>query len=188
MSLNDATKKGGRDGRSNPYTRQVAKNRQIVLEIMNEAELRLITQKLLSQALQGHVASIKLVFAYAIGKPDAAIDPDEVEALEWETRQRLSVPLAEVEALTGRVPVGQANAVAEAVKQPVAIQVGQEIVERLEGRGLLVRTQPTQSDRPGRAGGMSPLLEREETGGSRPPLASSDRHPDPDAADTGSRR
>ena len=137
MSLNDATKKSGRDGKSNPYTRQAARNRQIVLEMMNEAELRLITQKLLSQALEGHVPSIKLVFAYAIGKPDAAINPDEVDALEWEARQRLTVPLEEVEALAERVPVGQANAVAEAVRQPVAIQVGQEIVQRLQERGVL---------------------------------------------------
>ena len=148
MSLNDAASTQGRDGAGkftpgnpggpgNPYARQSARLKKAVLEVMNEAEVRLIAQKLLTQALQGDVPSIKLAFAYAIGKPGDAVNPDEIDALEWEMRNRLSVSLEAVEALTGRVPVRQANAVAEAVAQPVALQVGQEIVRRLQERGIL---------------------------------------------------
>ena len=156
MSLNDATTTQGRDGAGkftpgnpggpgNPYARQSARLKKAVLEVMNEAEIRLIAQKLLSQALQGDVPSMKLVFAYAIGKPGEAVNPDEIDALEWEMRQRLTVSLDEVEALTERVPVKQANAVAQAVAQPVALQVGQEIFQRLQERGLLTPTQPVDT-------------------------------------------
>src|SRR5919204_3026793 len=107
MSLSDTTTKGrdanGRfaegnpGGPGNPYTRQTAQLRQAVLETMNETEVRLITQKLLTLALQGDIQAIKLVLAYAIGKPENVINPDEVDRLEWELRQRLSVPVEAVE-------------------------------------------------------------------------------------------
>ena len=130
---------------SNPYARQTAKLRSAVLDTMNEVEIRLITQRLLTSALQGDIAAIKLVFAYAIGKPENCFNPDEVDRLEWETRQCLSIPLDEVEAITERMSAMQACAVAEATKTPVARQVGLEITERLLERGLLERTQPVDS-------------------------------------------
>jgi hypothetical protein len=148
MSLNDAKSANGRDekgrfapgnpgGPGNPYTRQTALLRQVVLDELNEVEIRIIVQRLKARAVGGDVQAIKLVLAYAVGKPESAVNPDEIDRLEWELRQRLSVPIGEVECLAERVPARQANAVAQATAQAVSLQRGQDIVERLQKRGLL---------------------------------------------------
>jgi hypothetical protein len=111
--------------------------RQAVLDELNEVEVRIIVQRLKARAVGGDVQAIKLVLAYAIGKPESAVNPDEVDRLEWQLRQRLSVPPAEVERLADRVPAKQANAVAAATAQAVASRTGLDIVERLRKRGLL---------------------------------------------------
>jgi hypothetical protein len=166
MSLTDTTSgrdekgrfaKGNPGGPGNPYTRQTAQLRQAVLETMNETEVRLITQRLLTLALQGDLQAIKLVLAYAIGKPDKVVNPDEVDRLEWELRQRLSVPADDIEELTQRVPARQANAVAEATRQAIALQAGQDIFQRLLKRGLLPQAMQPDAQppapRPGVRGG-----------------------------------
>ncbi len=148
MSLNDAKKNTGRDekgrfaegnpgGPGNPYTRQTALLRQAVLDELNEVEVRIIVQRLKAVALAGDVQAIRLVLAYAVGKPESAVNPDEVDRLEWQLRQRLSVPAEEVERLAERVPARQANAVAAVTAQAVSLQRGQDIAERLRKRGLL---------------------------------------------------
>ncbi len=147
MSLSDTTKTGrdanGRfapgnpGGPGNPYTRQTALLRQVVLDELNEVEVRIIVQRLKARAVGGDVQAIKLVLAYAVGKPENAVNPDEVDRLEWELRQRLSVPQGEVDRLAERVPAKQANAVAAATAQAVASRSGLDIFERLRKRGLL---------------------------------------------------
>jgi hypothetical protein len=147
MSLSDTTKKGrdanGRfakgnpGGPGNPYTRQTALLRQVVLDELNEVEIRIIVQRLKARAVGGDVQAIKLVLAYAVGKPENGVNPDEVDRLEWQLRQRLAVPPDEVERLADRVPARQANAVAAATAQAVATRSGLDIFERLRKRGLL---------------------------------------------------
>jgi hypothetical protein len=147
MSLRDTATKGrdakGRfapgnpGGPGNPYTRQTALLRQVVLDELNEVEIRIIVQRLKARAVGGDVQAIKLVLAYAVGKPENVINPDEVDRLEWELRQRLAVPTDEVERLADRVPARQANAVAQATAQAVASRSGLDILQRLQKRGLL---------------------------------------------------
>jgi len=163
MSLSDTTTKGrdanGRfaegnpGGPGNPYTRQTALLRQAVLDELNEVELRIIVQRLKALAVGGDLQAIKLVLAYAVGKPENAVNPDEVDRLEWELRQRLSVPAGEVERLAQRVPARQANAVAATTAQAVSLQRGQDIVERLKKRGLLPDALRPDAPRPEVRGG-----------------------------------
>jgi hypothetical protein len=160
MSLNDAKAANGRDekgrfapgnpgGPGNPYTRQTALLRQAVLDELNEVEIRIIVQRLKARAVGGDVQAIKLVLAYAVGKPENVVNPDEVDRLEWELRQRLSVPAGEVERLAERVPAKQANAVAAATAQAVSLQRGLDIFQRLQKRGLLPEAmRPAAAPRP----------------------------------------
>src|SRR5262245_29451624 len=152
--------KGNPGGPGNPYARQTALLREAVLETMNETEIRLITQKLLTLALQGDIQAFKLVLAYAIGKPEQVVNPDEVDRLEWELRQRLSVPVDAVAEHTQRVPAKQANTVAKAPAQAVGLQVGQQVFRRLVNSGLLpdpaqsaVEPAAASAPRPGVRGG-----------------------------------
>ena len=86
MSLNDTTKNKGRDAKGrfaegnpgasgNPYTRQTALLRQAVLDELNETEIRIIVQRLKALAVGGDLQAIKLVLAYAVGKPENAVNP-----------------------------------------------------------------------------------------------------------------
>src|SRR5262245_54221556 len=131
---------------------------------MPVAELQLITRNLMKMALQGNIPAVKLVYAYAIGKPERCFDPDEVDRHEWETRKRLAVDLHDLRMLTGRMAADQACAVAEATKGPVAVQVAREVAEYLMRRGLLVPTQPVDP----RAGQPAPA----RPAASAPPPAS----------------
>ena len=161
MSLNDAKAASGRDangrfargnpgGPGNPYTRQTALLRQVVQDELNEVELRIVLQRLKALALGGDVQAIKLILAYAVGKPQNAVNPDELDLLEWQLRQRLSVSAEEVERLADRVPARQANAVAAATAPAVSLQRGQDIVERLRKRGLLPEAlRPPATEAPG---------------------------------------
>src|SRR5262249_29749638 len=141
--------KGNPGGPGNPYTRQTAQLRQAVLETMNETEIRLITQKLLTLAREGDIQAIKLVLAYAVGKPQNVVNPDEVARLEWELRQRLSVPPRDVERLTEQVPARQANAVARAAGQASSLEVDPGVFQRLQQRGLLPEALKPTAQPPG---------------------------------------
>src|SRR5262249_32677414 len=148
-SVSKSKKKARRDqggaAHANPFARQTAERRQVVLDVMSVAELKKITRNLMRMALEGNVPAIKLVYAYAIGKPERCLAPDEVDRPEWEPRKRLAVEPHELRALCGRMAADQACAVAEATKLPAAVQVAREVAEYLMQRGLLGQTQPVDS-------------------------------------------
>src|SRR5437868_1860698 len=74
--------KGNRGGPGNPFARQVAALRQVILNRLTEEDLLAITEALLAKAKQGSVAAAKLLLAYGIGKPASAPDPDRLDGQE----------------------------------------------------------------------------------------------------------
>src|SRR5262249_36332205 len=130
--------------------------------------LKLITQNLMKMALAGNIPAIKLVYAYAIGKPERCPDPDEIDRHEWETRKRLAVDLHDLRMLTGRMAADQACAVAQATKLPAAVRVARGVAEYLRRRGLLVETQPVDP----RAGQPAPTRPAAST---PPPASGNDK-------------
>src|SRR5437899_3182703 len=93
--------KEGRDGRGrfaagnpggpgNPFARRVAALRTALLKAVTDDDIRAIAQKLSERAKAGDVAACKLLFAYVLGKPAAAPNPDD---LDWEElKQRFACP------------------------------------------------------------------------------------------------
>src|SRR5437660_12532008 len=76
--------KGTKGGPGNPFARQVAKLRKVILDNVTEEDLLDITLALKAQAKQGNVSAAKLLLAYAIGKPASAPDPDRLDGQELE--------------------------------------------------------------------------------------------------------
>src|SRR5262245_62448367 len=84
----DGTPAGGKDpgtgkflpgnqcGRGNPHYRKLAENRTAFLEAVGPAQVQALAGRLLAQALAGDVDAARLVLAYAVGRPQAAVDPD----------------------------------------------------------------------------------------------------------------
>ena len=74
--------RGNPGGPGNPYARQVAALRKVILNRLTEQDLLAITEALLAKAKEGSVGAAKLLLAYAIGKPAAAPDPDHLDGQE----------------------------------------------------------------------------------------------------------
>jgi hypothetical protein len=74
-------------GSGNPFGRQVARNRRLILTALSDEEVLAVVRKLHEQALAGNVAASKLLLQYVAGKPAAAADPDRVHHEEWKLRQ-----------------------------------------------------------------------------------------------------
>src|SRR5262249_28812869 len=74
-------------GPGNPFGRQVARNRQLMLAYFSEKKLLAIFGKLESMSMAGNVSAHRLLLAYAVGKPAAVANPDRGNQEEWELRK-----------------------------------------------------------------------------------------------------
>src|SRR5207244_1600626 len=74
--------KGNSGGPGNPFARQVAKLRKVIINRLTEQDLLAITEALLAKAKEGSVGAAKLLLAYAVGKPPSAPDPDRLDGQE----------------------------------------------------------------------------------------------------------
>src|SRR5881227_1150335 len=74
--------RGNKGGPGNPFARQVAKLRKVIINRLTEEDLLAITEALLAKAKEGSVGAAKLLLAYGIGKPASAPDPDRLDGQE----------------------------------------------------------------------------------------------------------
>src|SRR5262249_59893105 len=74
--------KGNPGGPRNPFARQVAKLRKVIIHRLTEEDLLAIPEALLAKAKEGSVGAAKLLLAYGIGKPASAPDPDRLDGQE----------------------------------------------------------------------------------------------------------
>ncbi|MFO0866860.1 MAG: hypothetical protein U0744_19850 [Gemmataceae bacterium] len=127
---------GNRGGPGNPYARRVSKLRQAVMEECAEEDLRDITRAMINLAKDGDKAAAKLVYQYALGKPDKQIDPDRIDEHELGVLKGVAVPAALLEALLAATPADTANRLVQnmwpALMQTMAKQLDEQIVERQE--------------------------------------------------------
>jgi hypothetical protein len=86
---------GNKLGRGNPHYRRLAANRTAFLEAVGPEQVRQLAGRLLAQALAGDVDAARLVLAYGLGRPPAAVDPDGADRDAWQRLQGAPV-LADV--------------------------------------------------------------------------------------------
>src|SRR5438132_11504236 len=81
--------RGNAGGPGNPFARQVARLRQVLLDSVTEEDMAVIAGELVVQAKLGDQAAIKLLFQYVVGKPAAVVDPDTLDQQEvdWFCRE-----------------------------------------------------------------------------------------------------
>jgi hypothetical protein len=83
--------RGNPGGTGNPFARRVAELREAFLDAVSADDLNAIARTLAQRAKEGDVAAGKLLLAYVLGKPTAAVNPDDVD---WdEVQRRLRCPL-----------------------------------------------------------------------------------------------
>lgn len=76
--------KGNSGGPGNPFGRQVATLRKVLLSCVSEEDMAAIGNKLVEMAKNGNIQAIKLLFSYTLGKPTEGVQPDRVDMEEWE--------------------------------------------------------------------------------------------------------
>jgi hypothetical protein len=97
---------GNRGGPGNPFARQTAALRQALVNAVSEKDIADIAAVLLDKARQGDVAACKLVFAYTLGKPAAAADPDTLDQQEMKTLANNHIAWDDLERVVKLMPVG----------------------------------------------------------------------------------
>src|SRR5438105_853177 len=74
--------KGNQGGPGNPFARQTARLRQLLLESVSEDDLRAIIATVKEKALEGDLGAVKLLLSYTVGKPLPMVDPDTLDIQE----------------------------------------------------------------------------------------------------------
>jgi ribosomal protein L17 len=74
--------KGNPGGPGNPYPKQVAKIRSVILECVSDQDLRAIIHKLVEQAKAGDIQAAREVLNRLAGKPSTGLDPEYLALAE----------------------------------------------------------------------------------------------------------
>jgi hypothetical protein len=83
---------GNPGGPGNPFARQVAELRKVMLAAVTLEQMRVVTEAMIERAAKGDVAAAKLLLQYTLGKPAAAVEPDRVEIEDYKLRTESAVP------------------------------------------------------------------------------------------------
>jgi hypothetical protein len=102
--------RGNRGGPGNPFTRRLAALRRALLNCLTHDDLQTTARKLIEQARSGDLAAIKLLFAYIVGKPVDAVDPDRVDLEEFQLYCHGQAHLADVLGILHTLPPDKACA------------------------------------------------------------------------------
>ncbi len=85
--------KGNPGGPGNPYAKQVARVRSLIVEAVSEEDLRAVIAALVEKAKGGDIVAARELFDRLVGRPATAIAPEQQELEE----RRLSLQDREVE-------------------------------------------------------------------------------------------
>jgi hypothetical protein len=107
---------GNSGGLGNPFARQVAQMRKLIVEALDETELRAIARSLIERATGGDVAAARLLFQYAMGKPAKAAEPDRVDIDEFRLREESTIPPGQWVPTLGQLSVETVNGLVDNLK------------------------------------------------------------------------
>jgi hypothetical protein len=91
--------RGNRGGPGNPFARKCAAFRAALMEALTDQDIKDIATKLRDDARAGDKAAAKLLFQYAIGRPQPAVNPDTLDYDEFRNLHQSAVPGEAVGAL-----------------------------------------------------------------------------------------
>jgi hypothetical protein len=97
--------KGNLGGPGNPFARQTAALRAYLINHVTERDLQDILDILLLNAKGGHLPSVKLLFAYVLGKPKPVVEPDLLDLQELLMFQQSAQPPEALETLCDQLPL-----------------------------------------------------------------------------------
>ena len=97
--------KGNLGGPGNPFARQTAALRAALINAVTERDIQDILDVLLLNAKGGHLPTIKLLFAYVLGKPKPVVEPDLLDLQEMQMLHQSALPTEALETLCRQLPL-----------------------------------------------------------------------------------
>ena len=137
---------GNKGGPGNPFGRRLAAMREAVQRAVTVEAIEQLMGVLLGKAMAGDLGAAKLVLQYAVGKPKAVVEPDRMDAEEWEVVQESWVPARVCTELLAGVPVGAANVMVDAVAEARTEQLGAALRDPAAAAGMFAEVD--DDDRP----------------------------------------
>ncbi len=120
-----------------------------MLDAVTLADIQAIVRQLIQKATEGDVAAARLVLAYAIGKPDKAIDPDAVDVHEFQLWQQSAIANQDLSGVLGRMQAGLVNEICRnavpSVQETTADNLGQALRDSLSETSRLAGQIPQEA-------------------------------------------
>jgi hypothetical protein len=118
-------------GPGNPFARQVARLRQVLLDCVTPEDMAVIAHKLVELAKEGDVHAIKLLFSYTLGKPPTAEPPDQLDFQEWQLFRQTASLAEELPGLITTPDPSLPLQLVRAARPAVARDMSRELAETL---------------------------------------------------------
>jgi hypothetical protein len=172
--------KGNKGGPGNPFARKVAALRQAFVSFVSEDDLKHIVFVIKMRAEGGDMAAAKLLLQYALGKPAEAMDPDRVDADEWEKLQEHARPHEEMAAIMNGVPAGLAATLTK-LSWDCAVEQRLRAPLRMGLQGMAARDAARQASAEQQRDKRAARRKRKKRGGGPAPMANGGNGPLPEA-------
>ncbi len=178
---------GNKGGPGNPFARRTAALRQAMLDAVTPEDVQAIVRQMIQKAREGDVAAARLVLAYAVGKPDRAVDPDTLDVHEFQLWQQNAVASQDLAGVVGRMQAGLANEIVRLavpeVQEATADNLGQAMLDSLpkvapESDPPVSRTPQQGSDASPSPAASGPKRDRDVRKRNRPEAGSGDAEAD----------
>jgi hypothetical protein len=130
---------GNKGGPGNPFGRKLASMRQAILRAVSEEDVERVMRTLVTLACEGNVAAAKLVLQYAVGKPQAAAEPDRVDVDEWDVHKDMVVSGDALDAAMSGMPAPLATVITTALAKAKGPKLAQMLDEADAEREALKR-------------------------------------------------
>ncbi len=122
---------GNGGGPGNPFARQVAALRAALVAAVAPDDMAAIAAALVERAKGGDVAAARLVLSYLLGKPAPPVDPDRLDADEWQAQKATAGMLQELPGLMRAPAPDMALAMVRAARPAVADELGRQLGDAL---------------------------------------------------------
>src|SRR2546427_12944541 len=102
--------------------------RRAMLDAMSEDAMADAARIIQQKVREGDLAAIKLMYAYGIGKPTPAVNPDRVDVEEMQLHQQGSASPASLKAIVDNMPVATALTLGRALLPALEQRAAEQIV------------------------------------------------------------
>ncbi len=120
---------GNAGGPGNPFARRVAALRSALIQSVQAEDLIAIAKTLIEKARQGDTAAAKLVYQYILGKPAETVNPDRLDADEWQGFKETATMMKELPQV-GTVPAAELPLRQVRATRPILAQtMGQQLAD-----------------------------------------------------------